>query len=132
MATQETGIHAETGSVEAYEFGPFRVDVPARRFSQEDKPIGLPSRVFDLPVCFLRHQNQIVDKDALIRAGWSDAFVTDDSLTHGISVLRRALGDDPGSPRFIVTVPRRGYQFIGSAKAVLRRFRRRLRACPIP
>jgi eukaryotic-like serine/threonine-protein kinase len=119
MSTQETGIHAETGSVEAYEFGPFRVDVPARRLSQEDKPISLPSRMFDLLVCFLQHQNQIVDRDALIRAGWSDAFVTEDSLTHGISVLRRALGDDPGSPRFIVTVPRRGYQFIGSAKAVL-------------
>ena len=59
MSTQETGIHAETGSVEAYEFGPFRVDVPARRLSQEDKPISLPSRVFDLLVCFLRHQNQI-------------------------------------------------------------------------
>ncbi len=118
MPSQETGIHAGTDSVEAYEFGPFRVDVPARRFSQEEEPIGLPSRVFDLLVCFLRHQNQIVDKDALIRAGWSDAFVSDDSLTHGISVLRRALGDDPSNPRFVVTLPRRGYQFIGSVKAV--------------
>lgn len=118
MPTEETGIHAGTGSVEAYEFGPFRVEVPTRRLWQQEEPIGLPSRVFDLLVCFLRHQNQIVDKDALIRAGWSDAFVTDDSLTHGISVLRRALGDDPSNPRFVVTLPRRGYQFIGPVKAV--------------
>jgi DNA-binding winged helix-turn-helix (wHTH) protein len=33
-------------------------------------------------------------------------------------VLRRALGDDPSNPRFVVTLPRRGYQFIGSVKAV--------------
>ena len=118
MPKQETDIDAGTDTVEAYEFGPFRVDVAPRRLSQGEEPISLPSCVFDLLVCFLRHQNQIVDKDALIRAGWSDAFVTEDSLTHGISVLRRALSDDPSNPRFVVTLPRRGYQFIAAVKAV--------------
>lgn len=112
MSTQEAGGLPGAGSKEAYEFGPFRVDVPARRLSREGEAIGLPSRVFDLLVCLLRHHDQVVDKDALIRAGWADAFVTEDSLIHGISVLRRALGDDSNSPRFIVTLPRRGYQFV--------------------
>ena len=46
-------------------------------------------------------------------AVWRDVAVTDDSLIHAVSVLRRALGDDPVQPSFIETIPRRGYRFIG-------------------
>jgi DNA-binding winged helix-turn-helix (wHTH) protein len=108
----------ESYFLEEYQFGPFCVDVRRRRLSREGDTIALPSRVFDLLVCLLRHQAEIVDKDALTRAGWADAFVTDDSLIHGISVLRKALGDDSSNPRFIVTLPRRGYQFIGTVQEV--------------
>ena len=106
----------ESHFLEEYRFGPFCVDVRRRRLSREGETIALPSRVFDLLVCLLRHQAEVVDKDALTRAGWADAFVTDDSLIHGISVLRKALGDDTSNPRFIVTLPRRGYQFIGTVQ----------------
>jgi DNA-binding winged helix-turn-helix (wHTH) protein len=47
-----------------------------------------------------------------MKAVWPDAFVFEDSLTQSVSVLRRALGDDPAHPRFIVTVARRGYRFV--------------------
>ncbi len=118
MAVQESGPAPEADSIEVYTFESFRVEVIRRRLLRDDQPISLPSRVFDLLVHLLRHHGEVVDKDALIRVGWADAFVTEDSLTHGISVLRRALRDDSTSPRFIVTLPRRGYQFVGPVKAL--------------
>src|SRR5262249_31720291 len=45
-------------------------------------------------------------------AVWSDVVVTDGSLSQGIRILRRALGDDPREPRFIRTLSRHGYRFI--------------------
>ncbi|HEX5046975.1 MAG TPA: winged helix-turn-helix domain-containing protein, partial [Gammaproteobacteria bacterium] len=47
-----------------------------------------------------------------IDAVWPDVVVTDDSLIHAISVLRRALGDDPNEAHYVQTVPRRGYRFV--------------------
>jgi eukaryotic-like serine/threonine-protein kinase len=101
------------GTEELYRFDSFTVDVRSRKLLSAGTPLNLPSRVFDLLVHFVRNHDQVVDKDALIHVGWADAFVSEDSLIHGISVLRRALGDDPSSPRFIITLPRRGYQFVG-------------------
>jgi DNA-binding winged helix-turn-helix (wHTH) protein/Tol biopolymer transport system component len=118
MTVHVSGGPPEVGSVEGYAFGSFRVDLASRKLFRTGEAVGLPSRVFDLLVYFLRHHDQVVDKDALIRAGWADAFVSEDSLTHGISVLRRALGDDSNNPRFIVTLPRRGYQFVGPVEEI--------------
>src|SRR4029077_10374670 len=57
-----------------------------------------------------------IDKNELITTVWRDVAVTDDSLIHAISVLRRALGDDPAHPSFIETLPRLGYRFLGSVE----------------
>ena len=48
---------------------------------------------------------------------WPDTFVSDDSLTHSVSVLRRALGDDSAQPVYIATIPRRGYRFTAPVHA---------------
>lgn len=48
----------------------------------------------------------------MIAAIWDDVIVTDDSLIHAISVLRRALGDERHRSRYIRTLPRRGYRFV--------------------
>lgn len=64
--------------------------------------------MFDLLVCFLRHQNQIVDKDALIRAGWSDAFVTEDSLTHDNLMVVSLSGGPPRKVTSAIVGPNSG------------------------
>lgn len=96
-----------------YAFGTCEVHVTARKLLRDGTPIPLPSRAFDTLVYLLRHRNQIVEKDALIAAVWQGSFVSDDSLVHCISVLRRALQDEAERPLLIATVPRRGYRFIG-------------------
>ena len=59
-----------------------------------------------------------MDKDEIIAAVWRDVAVTDDSLIHSISVIRRALGDDPTHPSYVETIPRRGYRFVGFVEPV--------------
>ena len=74
----------------------------------------LPSRAFDALVYLIEHRDRLVRKNELIDAVWPDVVVTDDSLIHAISVLRRALADDPSEARYVQTVPRRGYRFIAA------------------
>ena len=57
-----------------------------------------------------QHHDRVVEKEELVKL-WPDTFVSDDSLTHSVSVLRRALGDDSAQPVYIATIPRRGYRF---------------------
>src|SRR5208283_2647361 len=52
----------------------------------------------------------------LISAVWENMFVSEDSLFHSISVLRRALGDDSTHPQLIITVPRMGYRLRGPVR----------------
>lgn len=47
---------------------------------------------------------------------WPDSFVGEDSLTQNIATLRKALGDVPGRPQYIVTVPRHGYRFVAPVR----------------
>jgi Tol biopolymer transport system component len=80
--------------------------------------VELPSRAFDGLAYLIKHRHRIVSKSELISLIWRDVAVTDDSLIHVISVLRRELGDDRHNPRYISTIPRRGYRFIGAATSL--------------
>src|SRR5262249_52961078 len=57
---------------------------------------------------------QLVTKEELLRAGWAHTHVGEGVLKASILEIRRALGDDLAAPRFIETVPRRGYRFIAA------------------
>jgi eukaryotic-like serine/threonine-protein kinase len=94
-------------------FGPFTLDLEARKLRRGDDPIPLPSRALGALTYLIEHRDRIVERDEIIAAVWHDVAVTDDSLIHAVSVLRRALGDDPAHASFIETIPRRGYRFVG-------------------
>lgn len=101
----------------ALRFGEFTLDLQTRRLSRHGSVVPLPSRAIEALAYLIAHRDRIVDKDEIIAAAWRDVAVTDDSLVHAISVLRRALGDDPSHASFIETIPRRGYRFVGSIEA---------------
>ncbi|WP_433984174.1 winged helix-turn-helix domain-containing protein [Tunturiibacter empetritectus] len=73
-------------------------------------------KAFRLLLFFLHNPGRLITKDELLNAVWSEAAVTDNSLTRSVAVLRRVLGDDPAAPRFIVTVPTVGYRFLPRSK----------------
>ena len=59
------------------------------------------------------HAGRLITKDELLAAVWRDAVVSDAALTSCIRDLRKALGDSSDTPRYIETVHRRGFRFIG-------------------
>ena len=77
----------------------------------------LEPRVMDL-LCYLaRRAGQVVSRDELIEAVWPHAYVTDSALQSAVSMLRKALEDDPRRPSILETIPKRGYRLIASSSA---------------
>src|SRR6185503_2657636 len=96
------------------EFGDFVVDVRQRRLLRRARgePIPLTAKVFDTLLYFVQRPDEVLDKDALMSAIWPGVIVEENSLTQNVSTLRHVLGEARGDHRYIVTVPRRGYQFV--------------------
>jgi DNA-binding winged helix-turn-helix (wHTH) protein/TolB-like protein/Tfp pilus assembly protein PilF len=109
-------LEARMGSTRSYEFLGYQVDALQRQLRDpEGQVIELPARAFDTLIYLLDHRGEDVGKDRLLSAVWPDSIVEENSLSQAISVLRRALGDQRAAPRFIMTLPGRGYRFIAEA-----------------
>jgi DNA-binding response OmpR family regulator len=95
----------------AYVFGPLRVDVSARDVTVGGEPVALTRREFDVLAALAARPRMVFSRRALIEAVWGDAWVGDAHLVDvHIGHLRRKLGDDPASPRFVLTVRGIGYR----------------------
>ncbi|MGI8955466.1 MAG: winged helix-turn-helix domain-containing protein [Chthoniobacterales bacterium] len=100
-----------------YEFGEFRLDPAHPQLSRRDgTPIALTQRVFDTLLFMVEHQGTVLDKERLMEAVWPDSIVEENNLSQNISKLRPVFGEKPGTHRFIVTVPGRGYRFAAEVK----------------
>jgi len=103
--------------VRIYEIGGFRFDSMKRQLRDaEGNLLDLPARSTDALLFFLERRGQDVSKDQLMKALWPNTVVEENNLNQAIFALRRALGDDASSPRFIMTLPGRGYRFIADAE----------------
>lgn len=106
---------------ELYEFGPFRLDPEKRLLLRNDEPIPLQLKAFDTLLVLVRHSQQVVLKDELMRAVWPDTFVEESNLAQNIFVLRKTLAASSGgqdSHRYIATIPGRGYRFAEQVRLV--------------
>ncbi len=99
-----------------YEFADFRLDISEKILLHNGEPVSLTPKVFDTLQIFVENAGQLLEKDFLMEKIWHDRFVQENNLTFNIKMLRKVLGDDAGKPRFIETVPRRGYRFIAEVK----------------
>ncbi|PYX31690.1 MAG: hypothetical protein DMG77_05800 [Acidobacteria bacterium] len=99
-------------------FGIFEVDVRSREVRKQGVRIKLQEQPFHVLKVLLERPGEIVTREELRSQIWSaDTFVDfDNSLNTSINKLREALGDSADSPRFIETVPRRGYRFVAPVK----------------
>src|SRR5262245_32226847 len=93
-------------------FEGFALDVVNEQLLYGDEIVALTPKAFAVLRCLVEHAGQLVKKEMLLRAGWGDTHVTDAVLKVSILEIRRAVGDDAAAPRFIETVPRRGYRFV--------------------
>ncbi|REJ86049.1 MAG: hypothetical protein DWQ36_14965 [Acidobacteria bacterium] len=108
------------------QIGAWRVFPDEGRLERPGVRERLEPRVMDLLVFLARHQEQVVSQRDLVRHVWEGAFVSEGALHTAVAALRRSLGDDARRPRYIQTVPRRGYRLIAPVSR-----RRRLAVLPL-
>jgi len=96
-----------------YTIGPFRLDAEAQVLFRGAEPLALGQRAVALLHALVEQPGDLISKDRLIETAWSGLAVEESNLTVQIATLRRVLGEEPGGDRWIETLPRRGYRFVG-------------------
>jgi DNA-binding winged helix-turn-helix (wHTH) protein/tetratricopeptide (TPR) repeat protein len=99
-----------------YEFDKFRVNADRGVLLRGDDSVPLTAKAFEILLVLIRHRNETVSKDALLKTVWPDTFVEEANLTQHISMLRKALGEARQDRRYIATVPGRGYRFVAEVR----------------
>ena len=94
-------------------FGPYRLDVENIQLWRGAQEVKLTGKAFAVLHYFVEHSGQLATKDDLFAAAWPETVVSEATLVSGIQELRQALRDDAKNPRYIETVHRRGYRFLG-------------------
>ncbi len=97
-----------------YRFADVEVDLSRGCLLREGEEKHLRQKAFQVLVYLLENSERLVAKNELFETIWKDTAVTDDVLVQCVKEIRRAIGDDSHQPRFIKTVPKSGYRFIGT------------------
>jgi DNA-binding winged helix-turn-helix (wHTH) protein/tetratricopeptide (TPR) repeat protein len=98
-------------------FGPFRLDPRTESVWCGAEEIRLRPKTFDVLRYLAERPRCLITKQELLESLWSEVAVGDAALAVCVGEIRKVLGDDARTPRFIETVHRRGYRFIGSVAA---------------
>ena len=116
--TYDRRVPRETAST-ALIFGPYTLDSQAAQLSQRGRAVALRPKALDVLVTLVRRPGELLSKDDLLDAVWGTRFVSEGVVKSVVAELRTALADDPKAPRWIQTVSRRGYRFIGEVHAAV-------------
>ncbi len=100
-----------------YEFDGFRIEPETCSLLHNGIPLALTPKVFDTLLYLVTHKGLLLETETLMRAIWPDTIVEENNLSQNISMLRRILGEKRGENRYILTVPGKGYRFIGHVAA---------------
>jgi DNA-binding winged helix-turn-helix (wHTH) protein/cytochrome c-type biogenesis protein CcmH/NrfG len=95
-------------------FDTFALDPDRHVLSHAGRDVPLSPRLVDILAHLASHAGALVTKETLLERFSPDVNVTEKTLTRAISDIRKALGDNAAAPRFIQTVARRGYRFVGA------------------
>ena len=105
-----------------YHFADVEVDSLKGSIRRGGKDLERPARLsqhdFSIFIHLIENRHRLVTKEELLDVFWKDAAVTPDSLVQCVKKIRRAIGDDSRSPRFVETIPKAGYRFVGQLKEV--------------
>lgn len=102
----------------SYEFGPYQFDLSKRELKRAGETVTLTRKATEILIMLLANAGQVVEKEELLREVWPNTFVEEANLTQHVFALRKALGDERAEPRYIETVTRRGYRFLGMVRVI--------------
>lgn len=111
-------ISAVPQSSDVIRFGRFTIDRERRGLYAEGTRVHLTPKPLETLIYLAENAGRCVSKQELLDAVWTDTSVTEGTLVQAIREIRRVLDDDRVDPRFIQTVPRHGYRFVGTLTRV--------------
>ena len=103
------------GENQTFRFGPFQLDTQCGQLRKDGVGLKLQGQPIQVLEILLQNPGQLVTREEIRQRLWtSDTFVDfDHSLNTAVKKLRQTLGDEADTPRYIETLPKRGYRFIG-------------------
>ena len=101
-----------------FKFDDFYLDIDERCLTYQNQPVSLTPKAFQTLVVLLRNHGKVVEKEYFLNEVWADTFVEEATLAQNIKTLRKTLSRFKHDQEFIVTVPRRGYQFVGEVREI--------------
>jgi TolB-like protein/Flp pilus assembly protein TadD len=113
----EFGVGPMRDVMATHQLGPFRLDGATDLLLRGSEPVALGQRAVALLRALVAQPGVPLSKDALIEAAWPGQTVEESNLAVQIAALRRVLGTVPGGERWIDTLPRRGYRYVGPTAA---------------
>ena len=104
---------SQVGTSQVIRFATFEVDLQAQELRKGGLRLKLSGQPFQVLAILLEQPGVVVTREELQKRLWPDTFVdVDHNLNTAINKIREALGDSSENPRFVETLPRRGYRFI--------------------
>jgi DNA-binding winged helix-turn-helix (wHTH) protein len=105
-------------AADAFRLGSWQVEPGLGRISTETVERAIEPKVMDVLVHLAARPGEVVSADELIAAVWAGRPMGDNPVHRCVSILRRALGDDAHKPRYIGTIPKRGYRVVARVESV--------------
>ena len=96
----------------SFRLGDWLVEPSLNRISKGDATVQLELKVMDVLVCLVERAGEVLTRQEIVNRVWATEFISDNTLTHAVTELRTAVGDDARNATFIETIHRRGYRLI--------------------
>ncbi|MEJ2617646.1 MAG: FlgO family outer membrane protein, partial [Ignavibacteriaceae bacterium] len=104
------------GDLQTFQFGNFVLEAGQHSLKKGTQQIHLRPKAFETLLYLVKHHGSLVKKQDMLDDLWPNVIVTENTLSHCIDEVRRALKDDAQEPTFIRTIPRVGFKFIAEVK----------------
>jgi TolB-like protein/DNA-binding winged helix-turn-helix (wHTH) protein/Tfp pilus assembly protein PilF len=101
---------------QTYEFGVYQLDTEEKVLVREGQPVALPPKDLETLVVLVEKAGHIVGKEELLEKVWPGVFIEENNLAKRVFNLRQLLGEGPDGRKYIETIPKRGYRFVGSVR----------------
>jgi DNA-binding winged helix-turn-helix (wHTH) protein len=100
----------------AFAFGDLVLDPERRELRSGSELLAIEPQVFDLLELLIRNRDRVVSRDDLLAGVWGGRIVSESAISARINAARRAIGDDGAAQRWLRTVARKGFRFVGDVR----------------
>ena len=110
--------HSDHKTPSRFKFDQWIFEPSKSILSNKKKSQKLPKLVNDLLVLFIQKPTSVLSRDYLINQLWADKVVNEEALSRLMAELRKTLGDSAKDPKYIRTLPKKGYEFIYNVEPI--------------